>query len=75
MKEEKMPAETHELVTELVQVVRELKEKQERIEHAVAELQERFADTLNEAYAQGVRDATKARTGRDPKVEKMNHDA
>jgi hypothetical protein len=74
MKEEKMP-ETRELITELVQVVRELEDNQRRIEQAVAELQERFADTLNQAYAQGVRDATKARTGLDPKVEKVNRDA
>jgi hypothetical protein len=64
-----MSNENNELVTELVRVVRELRENQERIEHAVDELERRVADGLNQAYAQGVRDATKARTGRDPAVE------
>jgi cell division protein ZapA (FtsZ GTPase activity inhibitor) len=58
-----------ELVDELVRVVQECKDNTERIERAVDQLEQRFAEALNRAYAQGVRDATKARTGRDPEVE------
>jgi hypothetical protein len=57
-----------ELVSELVRVVQELTDNTERIERAVEELERLFIDRLNQAYAQGVRDATKARTGRDPQV-------
>jgi hypothetical protein len=73
MKEEKMPAETHELVAELVRLVQKLKDNQERIELAVGELERRVTDMLNASYEQGVRDADKARTGRDPKVEGHNN--
>ena len=64
-----------DLVGELVRAVQEFKDDPEQLQHALDEFEQRFARSLNSAYAQGVRDATKARTGRDPKVEKVNHDA
>jgi exonuclease VII small subunit len=64
-----MSDQYNELVSELVRVVRELEDNNERIEHAVDKLEQRFADALNRTYQQGVRDATKARTGHDPEVE------
>jgi hypothetical protein len=64
-----MGNEYNELVAELDRVVRELKENQARIELAVGEVERRLTDMLNASYSQGARDAAKARTGRDPKVE------
>jgi hypothetical protein len=47
----------------------------EKLVHQLSELagrldkiEEAFTDRLNQAYTQGVQDATKARTGHDPKV-------